>query len=237
MLDPGPVPCHVSLGPSQASYTGPVWILDEGMVGSAPKGRYATSQSLFGAITQDKPPVRIPKASSKWGSGVLSNEGFVVACPFSEQGVLLVNPETNSTHYIPLSTEQLRQLGSTKELFSGSALGGDGAVYCIPYTAHYIAKVSVAQRSVTLLQGHFPDPSKWMGAVEAMGKIYSCPWDSLAILVINPEAGIVETVPIVAHAVKSGWSAPVATGGFSGCDFVRTAMCRRKACNVPSQSL
>ncbi len=149
--------------------------------------------------------VRPSSVDRAWAGGVLLLDGGVVAIPFNESTVLMINPANDATERWPVAG------GAVEEGWEGGVLLPDGTVIAIPRNANRFLKIDPATRTATPfgddLSGTGADGGvdKFRGGVLGLnGQVYAAPSTAMFIARLNPATGVVTRLPLPPTAVRGG---------------------------------
>ena len=142
-------------------------------------------------------PVSPMPVDRAWAGGVLLFDGRVVAIPFNESSVLVINPADNTSERWPITG------GAVIEGWQGGVLLPDGKVIAIPRNANRFLRIDPVARTVTPFGDDLSDTGlargvdKFRGGVLGLnGQVYAAPSMATFIARLNPATGTVTRVPI-----------------------------------------
>ena len=99
--------------------------------------------------------LQIKQEDSKFGVGLLANNGTIYFIPGFSKKILKFDPQNSSN----LLTEIRDDLGDGREKMWGGVLGGDGNIYGIPHDFNQVLKINVADDSTTFIGDEHPSGS------------------------------------------------------------------------------
>lgn len=150
-----------------------------------------------GSVTGRWIPVSPTSVDRAWAGGVLLLDGRVVAIPFNESSVLVINPATNTSERWPITG------GGVEEGWQGGVLLPDGKVIAFPRNAGRFLRIDPVARTVTPFGDDLSDTGlaggvdKFRGGVLGLnGQVYAAPSMATFIARLDPASGTVTRVPI-----------------------------------------
>lgn len=164
------------------------WSAVEEVISAPPTGNTVTGRWI---------PVSPTSVDRAWAGGVLLLDGRVVAIPFNESSVLVINPATNTSERWPITG------GAVAEGWQGGVLLPDGKVIAFPRNANRFLRIDPVARTVTPFGDDLSDTGlpggidKFRGGVLSLnGQVYAAPSMATFIARLNPDTGTITRVPI-----------------------------------------
>lgn len=160
--------------------------------------------SADGAATGRWVPVRPNAVDRAWAGGVLLFDGRVVAIPFNESSVLVINPANDSYERWPVTG------GAVAEGWQGGVLLPDGTVIAFPRNANRFLRIDPVTRTAAPFGDDLSGTGtagldKFRGGVLALnGLVYAAPSTATFIARLNPATGAVTRVPLPPTIVRGG---------------------------------
>jgi hypothetical protein len=139
-------------------------------------------------------PVTPSAVDRAWAGGVLLFDGRVVAVPFNEASVLVIQPSNDTFERWPVAG------GGVPEGWQGGVLLPDGKVIAIPRNANRFLRIDPVARTAEPFGDDLSDlgnVDKFRGGVLGLnGQVYAAPSNSKFIARLDPATGVVTRIPI-----------------------------------------
>jgi hypothetical protein len=132
-----------------------------------------------------------------WAGGVLLFDGGVVAVPFNESSVLMINPNNDTYERWPVTG------GAVPEGWQGGVLLPDGKVIAFPRNANQFLRIDPVTKTATPFGDDLSDVGadggidKYRGGVLGLnGMVYAAPSNAKFIARLDPSTGHVKKIPV-----------------------------------------
>lgn len=166
------------------------WSAVEEVINTPPAG---------GQVTGRWVPVMPTAVDRAWAGGVLLLDGGVVAVPFNESSVLMINPDDDTYERWPVSG------GAVSEGWQGGVLLPDGKVIAFPRNANRFLRIDPATKTAEPFGDDLSNVGadggvdKYRGGVLGLnGLVYAAPSNAKFIARLDPATGRVTKIPIPA---------------------------------------
>lgn len=128
-----------------------------------------------------------PATSEMWYGGVYAPNGKVYMLPRTYPAVLVIDPATNTTSFIPVTMPD-----AGGRYWAGGCLYSDGKIYCVPRRATNILVVDTHTDTVdtTFVFGFPFNSNLWAGVVLRGDKLYGMPVFDAAVLILDPHSPV-----------------------------------------------
>lgn len=127
----------------------------------------------------------------KWSGGVKGPTGLIYAIPFNADSVLIINPTVNSW-----DVTTFRDLTTFPGKWAGGVISHTGHIVGIPHSFNSVLLLDPSTNTTDITSITTPDgKEKWAGGVWFQDKIYTAPFSSSSVLIIDPEALSAEIRP------------------------------------------
>ena len=140
---------------------------------------------------------KLDEGLDKYRCAVLGQSGrFIFCIPNLAARVLCIDTKTQTCELIGDDYD-----GSIKDKWCAGALGGDGAIYCVPRTTvDRVLRIDPWAKTTSLFGPALHANTGWFGAVTGTdGCVYATPYNSPRVLRIDPFAN---TVSMVGEAIS-----------------------------------
>ena len=156
--------------------------------------RRVCAQSTSDPVTE----IPVSKGPDAFAGTVLGPDGLVYGIPYNDDRVLVFNPETRETSFLPIPNQP-----SNTKAWQGGVAAPNGKIFGIPSRWPHLLMIDTTDGTVNAtLKVPAQDPAstddRWLGGVYSpdSGLIYGIPHDANTVLIIDPDTGAMDATTL-----------------------------------------